>query len=80
MIEYESRVVRITIAVTAIPYLRPVYEYDIANMIGAYIPYVLDPTIYLAILTIVASRVIATRSSKVCFDIPFSKIHCVKDE
>lgn len=54
-----------TITVTESPYLRPVYEYDIANMIGAYMPYVLDPIIYLAILTIVASKVMATNNSNV---------------
>lgn len=62
-----------TTTVTTRPYLSPVYEYAIASIMGAYIPYVLDPKMYLAILTIVASRVIATSSSSVGLDIPFSK-------
>ncbi len=69
-----------TIAVTANPYFKPVYEYAIANIIGAYIPYVLEPKIYLAILTMVANRVMATNNSKTCLEIPFSKSNCVKEE
>lgn len=63
---YESRVVRITIRVIAKPYLSPVYEYAIAKMIGAYIPYVLDPIIYLAMLTIVATTITASNNSRTC--------------
>lgn len=69
-----------TIAVITSPYLKPVYEYAMARIIGAYIPYVLDPKIYLDILTIVASKVIATSNSKICSDTPFFNIHSVKGE
>ena len=51
-----------------------------ARIIGAYIPYVLEPNIYLAILTMVASIVIVTNKSSVCSDTPFSKIHNVSGE
>ncbi len=53
------------------------YEYAIARSIGAYIPYVFDPIIYLAILTIVASTDTAIRSSNTVLEIPLSNIHCV---
>ena len=72
--------VNITTVVNTRPYLRPLYEYAIASMMGAYIPYVLDPNIYLATLTIVANTVIATSNSKTCLDTPFSNIHSVKGE
>ncbi|KKQ11368.1 MAG: hypothetical protein US24_C0030G0001 [candidate division WS6 bacterium GW2011_GWC2_36_7] len=63
---YESRVVSMTIKVMAKPYLSPVYEYAIAKIIGAYIPYVLDPMIYLAMLTMVATIITASNNSKTC--------------
>jgi len=55
-----------TTAVMASPYLRPVYEYAIAKIIGEYIPYDFPPKMYLNMLTIVATTVIDTRSSNVC--------------
>ncbi len=63
---YVSRVVSITIKVIDNPYFSPVYEYAIANMIGAYIPYVLDPMMYLAMLTMVATIITANSNSKTC--------------
>lgn len=72
---YESRVVRITIKVMANPYLNPVYEYAIANMIGAYIPYDFDPITYLATLTIVATIITASSNSNTCCGTPVVIIH-----
>lgn len=52
--------------VMANPYLSPVYEYAIANIIGAYIPYDLVPKIYLARLTMVANTITASSNSSTC--------------
>ena len=49
-----------------------------ANIIGAYIPYVFVPIIYLATLTIVASIVTAISNSNVDWDTPLSIIQLVK--
>jgi hypothetical protein len=57
--------VAITTAVITNPYLSPVKEYDIARIMGAYIPYDLLPNIYLARLTMVATIVIAMSSSNI---------------
>ena len=67
-----------TTRVMANPYLNPVYEYAIASIIGAYIPYDLVPRIYLARLTIVANTMTARSNSNTCWLIPVSNIHCVK--
>ena len=69
-----------TTSVVARPYLKPVYEYDIASIIGTYIPYVFEPNMYRIMLTIVATIVMAMSSSSVCLETPLSKIHCVKEE
>lgn len=70
----------ITTSVRANPYFKPVYEYAIANIIGAYIPYVLFPITYLAILTIVATIHIDINISNKFWDTPCSIIHCVNSE
>lgn len=66
--------------VIASPYRSPVYEYAIAIIIGAYIPYDLLPNIYLAKLTMVATIATAISNSSVCSDIPLLKIQVVKGE
>ena len=75
-----SRVVAITIIVITNPYRSPVYVYAIASIIGAYTPYVLLPSIYLPILTIVANMHIAISNCKICSDIPLFSIQFVKGE
>lgn len=69
-----------TIPVIASPYLSPVYEYAIASITGAYIPYVLLPNIYLPILTMVARIAIAMSSSNVWSEIPLLSIQVVNGE
>lgn len=51
-----------------------------ASMIGAYTPYDFVPNIYLKILTIVATIVMETSSSNVCWLIPFCRTHSVNVE
>ena len=55
-----------TTRVMANPYRNPVYEYAIASIIGAYIPYDLVPSIYRAKLTMVANTITARSNSNTC--------------
>lgn len=70
----------ITRAVKVNPYFSPEYEYAIAKMIGAYIPCVFVPNIYLAMLTIVASIQMATKMVSVSSCIPLFSSHWVISE
>lgn len=69
-----------TTAVITNPYLRPVNEYAIARIMGAYMPYDLLPNRYLAMLTIVASIAIAMSNSSICSDIPLLNSQFVNGE
>ena len=69
-----------TTKVITSPYLSPVYEYAMASIMGAYIPYVLFPTTYLAILTMVETIHRAINSSKIVCDTPDPSSHSVSLE